>query len=46
MEPKRILFYQEMNRRVLRLATKEDFTEEEGFELGLPGWYDLDRWKG
>ena len=37
LAPKRMLYYQEENRRVLPLATEEDSTEEERFELGL-GW--------
>lgn len=36
-------YYQEEDKRVLHLAIKEDSMEEEGFELGLARWYNLDR---
>ena len=37
-----MLYYQEEYKRALVVTTEEDFTGEEGFELGLVRWYNLE----
>lgn len=43
IQSSKMLYYQKEYKRALGVTTEEDFIGEEGFELGLVRWYNLDR---